>query len=124
MWTIRKYQPTKAYSLRMYIYKMLAACLCTGMRPFVESCLLIRTRRSVLRVRAKKKHYHLEGLQAQTLADPRRDNKSEGFVLRCDVSGIILYLKSYQVYELYFVSGRLIDGNRFSWVSSSRSPMR
>lgn len=88
-----------------------AACLCTGMRPFVESVSSSRTRRELLRVRAKK-DYHLEGLQAQTLAPDLAGQQIRGFVLRCDVS-IIIYLKSYQVYELYFVSGRLIDGNRF-----------
>ena len=81
------------------------------MRPFVESVSSSRTRRELLRVRAKK-DYHLEGLQAQTLAPDLAGQQIRGFVLRCDVS-IIIYLKSYQVYELYFVSGRLIDGNRF-----------
>ena len=81
------------------------------MRPFVKSVSSSRTRRELLRVRAKK-DYHLEGLQAQTLAPDLAGQQIRGFVLRCDVS-IIIYLKSYQAYELYFVSGRLIDGNRF-----------
>ena len=71
------------------------------MRPFVESVSSSRTRRELLRVRAKK-DYHLEGLQAQTLAPDLAGQQIRGFVLRCDVS-IIIYLKSYQVYELYFV---------------------
>ena len=66
-----------------------AACLCTGMRPFVESVSASRTRRELLRVRAKK-DYHLEGLQAQTLAPDLAGQQIRGFVLRCDVS-IIIY---------------------------------
>ena len=46
------------------------------MRPFVESVSASRTRRELLRVRAKK-DYHLEGLQAQTLAPDSPDNNSE-----------------------------------------------
>ena len=55
------------------------------MRPFVESVSSSRTRRELLRVRAKK-DYHLEGLQAQTLAPDLAGQQIRGFVLRCDVS--------------------------------------
>ena len=54
------------------------------MRPFVESVSSSRTRRELLRVRAKK-DYHLEGLQAQTLAPDLAGQQIRGFVLRCDL---------------------------------------
>lgn len=66
-----------------------AACLCTGMRPFVESVSSSRTRRELLRVRAKK-DYHLEGLQAQTLAPNSPDNNSE--VLSSGAMYLLLYI--------------------------------
>lgn len=66
-----------------------AACLCTGMRPFVESVSSSRTRRELLRVRAKK-DYHLEGLQAQTLAPDSPDNNSE--VLSSGAMYLLLYI--------------------------------
>lgn len=66
-----------------------AACLCTGMRPFVESVSASRTRRELLRVRAKK-DYHLEGLQAQTLAPDSPDNNSE--VLSSGAMYLLLYI--------------------------------
>lgn len=66
-----------------------AACLCTGMRPFVESVSASRTRRELLRVRAKK-DYHLEGLQAQTLAPNSPDNNSE--VLSSGAMYLLLYI--------------------------------
>lgn len=79
----------KSVLLRMYILQDAAACLCTGMRPFVESVSSSRTRRELLRVRAKK-DYHLEGLQAQTLAPDSPDNNSE--VLSSGAMYLLLYI--------------------------------
>ena len=75
--------------LRMYIYKMQQhayAPECDRLLNLVSSS---RTRRELLRVRAKK-DYHLEGLQAQTLAPNSPDNNSE--VLSSGAMYLLLYI--------------------------------
>ena len=73
----------------MYIYKMQQHAYAPECDRLLNLSPHPRTRRELLRVRAKK-DYHLEGLQAQTLAPNSPDNNSE--VLSSGAMYLLLYI--------------------------------